>query len=650
MSRSRHPSSVRPDFSSSTTTVGDILLLPDGPVSEETAQLIHDLVHPHHDSETTLVDAYTTAEEEEEREYRRRLPWWKRPSPVWLLVLLPITSISMSATLAPKVEIYTDLACAQHKPEIADNHIPSITPYLRTTSTVTITNFSATSHNSAGELPGTIEIPTKKPSNPCKSDPVVQAAVAKLAAVMTACMGVLSCITTGWWTSFSDRHGCTAALGISVFGILITDVNFILVYYFSRSLPGGYWFLVLGPLIEGSMGGFTTAIATIHAYLADTTTSASRSRMFSMNLGLLFIGFALGPTLGGLLIRFTQQTIYVFYVGALIHMMYAFMIWFIVPESNSQRKMQRARAKYQEELEQSQRAREGAGILIRAKRLFSFLTPLAVFNPVPVSENPLKPPRQDWSLALIALSYAFTVSVVGSVTYKFQYAASAFDWSSETLGYWLSLVGAARAFHLAVILPLCIKLFKRKPPKALAEESEPLISSPSSATPLTSDTRSDSPSRLMEPHSSAFDLGLARISLSVEILSYLLMGLVTTPLAFTLFGMLGALGGGFSPALQSVALEMYTARGGTESGRLFGALSVVQALSSQIIGPAMYGLVYMKTVAVFPRTIFFVSVASTFISFVFLSFVRLPRSNAARKSTLADTSEERSGQHAGTEA
>ncbi|GAW01298.1 MFS general substrate transporter [Lentinula edodes] len=578
MSRSRHPSSVRPDFS-----------------SEETAQLIHDLVHPHHDSEATLVDTYTTAEEEEEREYRRRLPWWKRPSPVWLLVLLPITSISMSATLAPKVEIYTDLACAQHKPEIADNHIPSITPYLRTTSAVAITNFPATSHNISGELPGAIEIPTKKPSNPCKSDPVVQAAVAKLAAVMTACMGVLSCITTGWWTSFSDRHGRTAALGISVFGILITDVNFILVYYFSRSLPGGYWFLVLGPLIEGSMGGFTTAIATIHAYLADTTTSASRSRMFSMNLGLLFIGFALGPTLGGLLIRFTQQTIYVFYVGALIHMIYAFMIWFIVPESNSQKKMQRARAKYQEELEQSQRAREGAGILIRAKRLFSFLTPLAVFNPVPVSENPLKPPRQDWSLALIALSYAFTVSVVGSVTYKFQYAASAFDWSSETLGYWLSLVGAARAFHLAVILPLCIKLFKRKPPKALAEESEPLISSPSSATPPTSDARSDSPSRLMEPHSSAFDLGLARVSLSVEILSYLLMGLVTTPLAFTLFGMLGALGGGFSPALQSVALEMYTARGGTESGRLFGALSVVQALSSQIIGPAMYGLaMYIK--------------------------------------------------------
>ncbi|KAJ3819974.1 major facilitator superfamily domain-containing protein [Lentinula raphanica] len=632
-SRSRLSSSTGPDLSRSTTT--DNILLPDGPVSEESVQLLHEFVHPHHDREETLVgDDSTQDEEEEEREHTKRLPWWKRPSPLWLLAIIPITSAAMSSTLAPRVEIYTDLACAQHKPEIADNHtrfIPYPTSPLLSNP---ISNISITAHNNAGQLPGSIEMPTKKPSNPCKTDPVVQAAVAQLAAVMTACMGILSCITTGWWTSFSDRHGRTAALGISVFGILITDATFILVYFFSQSLPGGYWFLVLGPLIEGSMGGFTTAAATFHAYMADTTTAASRSRMFSLNLGLMFIGFALGPTLGGLLIRTTQQTISVFYVATLVHMLYAFMIWFIVPESNGKRKMQLARAKYQEETLELRRSREGAGILLRIKRLFSFLTPLVIFNPIPVSDNPLKPPRRDWNLVLIALSYAFTVSVIGSVTYKFQYAASAFDWSSETLGYWLSLVGAARAFHLAVVLPICIRLFKPTPRKASSEESEPLISptsshTPSASTAPSSRASSHSPSRLLEPHSSAFDLGLARVSLSIEIVAYLFMALATTPLAFAVFGMLGSFGSGFSPAIQSVALEMYMERGGTENGKLFGALSVVQALSSQIIGPAMYGLVYMKTVAVFPRTIFFVSVGSTVVSFVFLSLVRLPRRNVA---------------------
>jgi len=34
----------------------------------------------------------------------------------------------------------------------------------------------------------------------------------------------------------------------------------------------------------------------------------------------------------------------------------------------------------------------------------------------------------------------------------------------------------------------------------------------------------------------------------------------------------------FSPAVQSVALALYVQQGNKESGRLFGALSVLQAL------------------------------------------------------------------------
>lgn len=37
----------------------------------------------------------------------------------------------------------------------------------------------------------------------CATDPVVQAAVAKLQMIMTATMGVLSSITTAWWGAVS---------------------------------------------------------------------------------------------------------------------------------------------------------------------------------------------------------------------------------------------------------------------------------------------------------------------------------------------------------------------------------------------------------------------------------------------------------------
>jgi hypothetical protein len=46
-------------------------------------------------------------------------------------------------------------------------------------------------------------------------------------------------------------------MGISLFGLLLTDFNFIFVMHFPDYVPGGYWFLLLGPLVEGSLGGTT---------------------------------------------------------------------------------------------------------------------------------------------------------------------------------------------------------------------------------------------------------------------------------------------------------------------------------------------------------------------------------------------------------
>jgi len=174
----------------------------------------------------------------------------------------------------------------------------------------------------------------------------------------------------------------------------------------------------------------------------------------------------------------------------------------------------------------------------------------------------------------MGITYGLMVSIMGSYTYKFQYAALTFGWTSETLGYWISLVGATRAIYLAAILPLAIKLFKPKP--IIVE----IPQKPSESSPLLPPSGSTSglPKKTKEIHSPSFDLGLARASLFVDAVAYTLMGLAPTPAAFTLFGMLGSMGSAFSPASQAVTLALYTKRGLTESGRLFGALSVIQAL------------------------------------------------------------------------
>ena len=74
------------------------------------------------------------------------------------------------------------------------------------------------------------------------------------------------------------------------------------------------------------------------------------------------------------------------------------------------------------------------------------------------------------------------------------------------------------------------------------------------------------------------DGDIARASLALDAGVYLLRTVAPNGLAFAATSCLGALGMGFGPAVQSVALALYNRRGGQDSGRLFGAMSVVQAM------------------------------------------------------------------------
>ena len=116
-----------------------------------------------------------------------------------------------------------------------------------------------------------------------------------------------------------------------------------------------------------------------------------------------------------------------------------------------------------------------------------------------------------------------------------------------------------------LILPLTIKLFEPKAAAPIALATD---------TP-DGDAR---PQAKSASHSAVFDLNLARGAAFIDFISYVFMGLAATALPFTLFTLLGSLGTGFTPAMQSVALELYARRGETETGKLFGALSVVDAL------------------------------------------------------------------------
>lgn len=80
------PSTSRPTTPTGPPYIGqpEELIVPDGPVSGQAAELLHEFVHPHHPAqatETTLVGE--EGSEEEDLKRWASLPWWKRPSPWW---------------------------------------------------------------------------------------------------------------------------------------------------------------------------------------------------------------------------------------------------------------------------------------------------------------------------------------------------------------------------------------------------------------------------------------------------------------------------------------------------------------------------------------------------------------------------------------
>jgi len=197
-------------------------------------------------------------------------------------------------------------------------------------------------------------------------------------------------------------------------------------------------------------------------------------------------------------------------------------------------------------------------------------------------------------------------------------------------------MGIVRAVQLMVVVPVLIRYFKPEPRVALEvpPEEEPLLS----AASLNSNVVQK------ELHSLSFDMILARVSMAIEIVAYGAMGLSSSGLPFVISSLFLWFGSAVNPAVQSVALAIYTRNGGTESGRLFGALSVVQALCSQMIGPTLFGFVYASTVAWFPQGIFFISAISLLIALLCLCLMRLDvHGGTSGISDIGDDNEELNG-------
>lgn len=144
-------------------------------------------------------------------------------SPITRLVPFALLSaLARGMTVAPRIDVYTQLACdesefkhsARHNHGI-DIHSSVLIPLSNETNTTSIpssapayTNIHEQSHNARS----------------CSTSPpsAIQARAARLQTTMTTTVGLLSALTTAWWGQFGERHGRMWVLAIASVGLLVT--------------------------------------------------------------------------------------------------------------------------------------------------------------------------------------------------------------------------------------------------------------------------------------------------------------------------------------------------------------------------------------------------------------------------------------------
>ena len=131
-------------------------------------------------------------------------------------------------TTAPRVQVYTQLACNSaygkqphdHSDYILPPHLSLPPPVPEHATIIPIpVHFPHFSHSPEHT---NSEDPPKVLSQRCFSDPAVQAAAARLQTIMATTMGVLSVCTTAWWGHYGQKHGRTKVLAASTLGTLFT--------------------------------------------------------------------------------------------------------------------------------------------------------------------------------------------------------------------------------------------------------------------------------------------------------------------------------------------------------------------------------------------------------------------------------------------
>ncbi|KAJ7650225.1 major facilitator superfamily domain-containing protein [Roridomyces roridus] len=430
--------------------------------------------------------------------------------------------------------------------------------------------------------------------------PEVQARASQIQASVLTLMYILSSVSTGLWSKWGDDRGRKALFSVCLFGFIGMESVFILVSGpISAITDKAEAFILAGPILEGLCGGLSVFNGVMHAYIADCTPDGSRAKIFSTIQGIVFVGLALGPWSTGILSSFIPLNTYSpFYISIGLQVVLLLYVIFLLPESLRKTTTQSA------PVQTTETPLSPKPILETLKNLMTrffaaLISPIAIFRPRRVTHGTAS--RMDVTLTLLGFSILLYICSTAVYPLKYLYGQHIYKWTPNQLGYYMSLLWIARATNLLVIMPFVVSYFKPKMPTNGATSPESIA---------------------LE---FKFDKTLAQASLCVDALADFLI--VVSPASsqtlFVLYSCMSSFTSGGNPALHSLgAVCIYALGYGSETGRLFGAIGVLNAIAHSI-SPTIFAMTYSLTVASHPSSIFLVAAALLFGAVMLLGRLRI---------------------------
>ncbi|KAK0480010.1 major facilitator superfamily domain-containing protein [Armillaria novae-zelandiae] len=448
---------------------------------------------------------------------RRRQRQWKA-SPYWLIPVVMFASTARGLTMAPRIQVYTDIAC-----RTLEEPFPS-----------------------SGTLETVID---------CSSSPAAQSRAAAIQASITTVMSVLSATTTGPWSRLGDSVGRKPILFANLIGAMSLELVFLLVttpntifYDYAEQ------FLMLGFIIDGLVGGLSAFNGIYHAYISDCTEHGSRSKIFSTIQGLVFIGLAAGPSFGGIITSlFTNNTYDLFYVSVFLLAALQCYLVFLCPESlqENNQTIDDTHIPILSQLRLKKLSLASVKSYL-AKLIKALLSPISMFAP----RTHIGRASRDYNLTFVGLGLFLYLVSIGIYQIKYLYAKHIYSWSSSELGFYMSLLWISRAINLLVIIPVIVAYFK---PKAGSEGFS-----------IYSEMNFD---KRLAQCSFAID-GLADALVAITPASAPLFTALSCLNSFT--------SGGNPAAHSLGAVCLHASGHSSEAGALFGAMAVLSAIAHTI--------------------------------------------------------------------